>query len=102
MSPRVTAGVLRYDEENALVFGFLGGSTWTDFDGPDVPYNTAEITVQTAGELPYTLRTSAPANGWFALNVPAEVLPVEDLLFSMDNGVSFRYSDFFGDALSQE
>ena len=102
MSPRVTAGVLRYDEENALVFGFLGGSTWTDFDGPDVPYNTAEITVQTAGEPPYTLRTSAPANGWFALNVPAEVLPVEDLLFSMDNGVSFRYSDFFGAALSQE
>ena len=102
MSPRVTAGVLRYDEENALVFGFLGGSTWTDFDGPDVPYNTAEITVQTAGEPPYTLRTSAAANGWFALNVPAEVLPVEDLLFSMDNGVSFRYSDFFGDALSQE
>lgn len=102
MSPRVTAGVLRYDEENALVFGFLGGSTWTDFDGPDVPYNTAEITVQTAVEPPYTLRTSAVANGWFAINVPAEALPVEDLLFSMDNGVSFRYSDFFGDALSQQ
>lgn len=101
MSPRVTAGVLRYDEENALVFGFLSSSTWTDFDGPDVPYNTAEITVQTAVEPPYTLRTSAVANGWFAINVPAEALPVEDLLFSMDNGVSFRYSDFFGDALAQ-
>lgn len=101
MSPRVTAGVLRYDEENALVFGFLSSSTWTDFDGPDVPYNTADITVQTAVEPPYTLRTSAVANGWFAINVPAEALPVEDLLFSMDNGVSFRYSDFFGDALAQ-
>ena len=102
MSHRVTAGVLRYDEDSALVFGFLGGSTWTDPSGPDVPFTTAEITVQTAGKPPYTLRTSAPANGWFALNVPAEVLPVEDLLFSMDNGVSFQYSDFFGDALSQD
>lgn len=102
MSPRVTAGVLRYDENNALVFGFLGGSTWTDPNGPDVPFTTAEITVRTAGDLPYEVRTEAPANGWFALTVPAEALPVEDLLFSMDNGVSFRYSDFFGDALSQE
>ena len=103
MSPRVTAGVLRYDEDNALVFGFLGGSTWTDPSGPDVPFTTAEITVQTAGDLPYEVRTEAPANGWFALTVPAEALPVEDLLFSIDGGLSsFRYSDFFGDALSQE
>ena len=103
MSPRVTAGVLRYDENNALVFGFLGGSTWTDPSGPDVPFTTAEITVQTAGDLPYEVRTEAPANGWFALTVPAEALPVEDLLFSIDGGLSsFRYSDFFGAALSQE
>lgn len=103
MSPRVTAGVLRYDEDNALVFGFLGGSTWTDPSGPDVPFTTAEITVQTAGDLPYEVRTEAPANGWFALTVPAEALPVEDLLFSIDGGLSsFRYSDFFGAALSQE
>ena len=102
-SPQVTAGVLRYDEDNALVFGFLGGSTWTDPSGPDVPFTTAEITVQTAGDLPYEVRTEAPANGWFALTVPAEALPVEDLLFSIDGGLSsFRYSDFFGDALSQE
>ena len=103
MSPRVTAGVLRYDEDSALVFGFLGGSTWTDPSGPDVPFTTAEITVQTAGDLPYEVRTEAPANGWFALTVPAEALPVEDLLFSIDGGLSsFRYSDFFGAALSQE
>ena len=103
MSHRVTAGVLRYDENNALVFGFLGGSTWTDPNGPDVPFTTAEITVQTAGDLPYEVRTEAPANGWFALTVPAEALPVEDLLFSIDGGLSsFRYSDFFGAALSQE
>lgn len=102
MSPRVTAGVLRYDEENALVFGFLGGSTWTDFDGPDVPYNTAEITLQTAGSLVHdTNPIEASANGWFLFYVSGEYLPVEDLLFSMDNGVSFRYSDFFGDALAQ-
>lgn len=103
MSHRVTAGVLRYDEDSALVFGFLGGSTWTDPSGPDVPFTTAEITVQTAGDLPYEVRTEAPANGWFALTVPAEALPVEDLLFSIDGGLSsFRYSDFFGAALSQE
>ncbi|WP_294548210.1 M56 family metallopeptidase [uncultured Pseudoflavonifractor sp.] len=103
MSPRVTAGVLRYDEDNALVFGFLGGSTWTDPNGPDVPFTTAEITVQAAGDLPYEVRTEAPANGWFALTVPAVALPVEDLLFSIDGGLSsFRYSDFFGDALSKE
>ena len=102
MSPRVTAGVLRYDENNALVFGFLGGSTWTDPNGPDVPFTTAEITIQTAGDLPYEVRTEAPANSWFLCYVSGEYLPVEDLLFSMDNGVSFRYSDFFGDALSQE
>lgn len=103
MSPRVTAGVLRYDENNALVFGFLGGSTWTDPNGPDVPYNTAEITLQTAGSLVHdTNPIEASANGWFLFYVSGEYLPVEDLLFSMDNGVSFRYSDFFGDALSQE
>ena len=103
MSPRVTAGVLRYDENNALVFGFLGGSTWTDPNGPDVPFTTAEISVQTAGSLVHdTNPIEASANGWFLCYVSGEDLPVEDLLFSMDNGVSFRYSDFFGDALSQE
>ena len=103
MSPRVTAGVLRYDENNALVFGFLGGSTWTDPNGPDVPFTTAEITVQTAGSLVHdTNPIEASANSWFLCYVSGEYLPVEDLLFSMDNGVSFRYSDFFGDALSQE
>ena len=103
MSPRVTAGVLRYDENNALVFGFLGGSTWTDPNGPDVPFTTAEISVQTAGSLVHdTNPIEAAANSWFLCYVSGEYLPVEDLLFSMDNGVSFRYSDFFGDALSQE
>lgn len=103
MSPRVTAGVLRYDENNALVFGFLGGSTWTDPNGPDVPFTTAEISVQTAGSLVHdTNPIEAAANSWFLCYVSGEDLPVEDLLFSMDNGVSFRYSDFFGDALSQE